>query len=123
MSERPDNAVGRQSSRDLHVLEHVIAVINVHEIMPKRLAENEPGDCAEKNANHEDQPTVFRIGRADVGWKRHAPARMDGSFVFSRSAAHWFGKSVVRTTATNFTLEQGCLPTTADILQSRHDRG
>jgi hypothetical protein len=48
---------------------------------------------------------------------------MGGSSIFSRSSAHCFDKNVVRAAATNFTLEQGRVRATADILQSGRDRG
>jgi hypothetical protein len=123
VSERPNGALDRQAPGDLHILEHVFCIIDVDEIVAKRLAENEPGSCSQKDANPENQPTILPARWSGFGLKRRAPAWMAGSSIFSRSLAHCFDKSVVGAAAPNFTLEQGRIRATADILQSGRDRG
>ena len=70
VGERPGDSLERQPAGDFGVLEHVVDVIEVDELVVKRLAEDQPGNCGEENANPEDQPAVLRTSCPTLGGKR-----------------------------------------------------
>src|SRR6267143_2479727 len=115
VSERPNGAVDRQTSGDLEVLEHVIDIINVHEIVAKRLAENKPCDCPENNANSENQPSILPISGSPFGLRPRDLSREGGSFFFAQSLAH--SGSMTRSFGWRHqaTIEQSRFLTTVDI--------
>ena len=67
LGECPDDSFERQASGDLSVLEDILAVIKIDELVPKRLAEDQPGDRGKKEADPEDHPTIVQTGGL-VSW-------------------------------------------------------
>ena len=61
MGERPDDSLESSGlGRPRAFLSTYVAVIKIDELVAKRLAEDQPGDCREENANAEDQPAIVR---------------------------------------------------------------
>ena len=65
--ERPRDSLGRQPMGDSRILEHVRGVIEVNELVAKRLTEDQPGNGREENANSDDQPAIVRSSCPALG--------------------------------------------------------
>ena len=61
--ERPDYSLDGQTARNRRILRHVRAVVIIDELMPKRLAKNEPNNHSEKETNANDNRPIARSGR------------------------------------------------------------
>src|SRR6266513_1937616 len=63
MGERPDDSTERNAVPDCRVAVEIGDVIVVDELVPERLAEDDPGKRSQKNADADTQPTAVRFRR------------------------------------------------------------
>src|ERR1700730_14769065 len=74
MCEGPGSSFECQTPGDLSVFEHIGVVIIINELVAKRLAEDEPGNCGEENAHAKDHPSIVRTRRSVSGLQREGSA-------------------------------------------------
>ena len=105
LGKRPDNPLERQSPGNFRVFIHVIIVVVIDKVMPQRLAEDQPCDHRQKNADRENRPAIIQADRSAFGFRRQesansgispvgetgAPECMAGAFPFDLRLIY-FGK-------------------------------
>src|ERR1700719_3292715 len=58
LGERPDNSFARQPAKDLRILIHIRAVIEIDELVMNRLAENQPNYRGQTKAEAGNDPAI-----------------------------------------------------------------
>ena len=62
MGKSPQNSRSGQTTRDVWVFVDIGVIVEIEELVMDCLAENEPCDRREKNADPEDQPALAPVG-------------------------------------------------------------
>jgi hypothetical protein len=60
VSEGPRDTGNSQARGNRRIFVNVAVVVVVNELVPERLAEDQPGDCEKKNAYRADDPAGLR---------------------------------------------------------------
>src|ERR1700680_5155602 len=70
VSKRPNNTVGSEAPGYLCILVDIARIVIINEVVPERLAEDQPGDGCQANADSGCNPTGNSFGQTRW-WRAH----------------------------------------------------